>query len=80
MVKNRNQTEQSGAAPSIEKALPQLPHERDESDQSQSSPPRKVMQQAAKDIASGQVDTDLRNGGGVENVVQPRPLPDPHKK
>ena len=79
MVKNRNQTEQSGAAPSTQKALPQLPHERDESDQSQSSPPRKVMEQAAKDIASGQVDTDLHNGGGVENVVQPRPH-DPRKK
>lgn len=52
-------------------ATPRLPHERDESDDSQQSGPRGDMQQAAKDITSGQVDTDLRNrAGGVENVVQ----------
>lgn len=51
-------------------AAPRLPHEHDESADSQASPPREVMQQAARDIESGQVDTDLRNGaGGVENVV-----------
>ena len=52
-------------------ATPRLPHERDESDDSQQSGPRGDMQQAAKDIAEGQVDTDLRNkAAGVENVVQ----------
>lgn len=59
------------AAPVDPKATPRLPHERDESHDSQSSGPRADMQQAAKDIASGQVDTDLRNrAGGVENLVE----------
>ena len=41
-----------------EDAAPRLPHERDESADSQNSPPRADMQQAAKDIKSGLVDTD----------------------
>ena len=39
-------------------AEPRLPHERDESSDSQKSPPRADMQQAAKDIKAGLVDTD----------------------
>lgn len=73
MVKKVEQADQP-AAPDEAKDAPKLPHERDESHPSQSSPPRKDMQQAAKDIAGGQVDTDLRNrAGGVENVVQKTP-------
>ena len=67
--------------PSDPNGAPRLPHERDESDDSQQSPPRKVMEQAAADIESGQVDTDLRNrAGGVENVVQKSPAKPAEKK
>ena len=39
-------------------AVPRLPHEHDESADSQNSAPRADMQQAAKDIKAGLVDTD----------------------
>lgn len=35
-----------------------LPHEQDESASSQTSPPRKIMKQAASDVAHGMKDTD----------------------
>ena len=50
--------------------LPRLPHERDESDDSQQSEPRDTIRQAFDDIMSGQQDTDLREGRGVEEVVK----------
>jgi len=50
-----------------------MPHERDESDDSQASEPREVMQQAYKDIMEGQVDTDFREERGVEEVVGKTP-------
>jgi len=37
---------------------PRLPHERDESSDSQTSPPRAVIKQAHKDLERGLVDTD----------------------
>ncbi len=37
---------------------PRLPHERDESADSQSSEPRAVIEQAARDVDKGLVDTD----------------------
>lgn len=40
---------------------PRQPNDRDESPDSQSSPPRADMQQAAADLASGQQNTDLRD-------------------
>ena len=40
---------------------PRQPNERDESPDSQASAPRADMQQAAADLASGQVNTDLRD-------------------
>ncbi len=51
-------------------ALPRLPHEHDESEDSQQSGPRDDMRQAFDDIMSGQQDTDLREGRGVEDVVK----------
>lgn len=51
---------------------PRLPHERDESDDSQQSEPRDNIRQAFDDIMSGQQDTDLREGRGVEEVVKDR--------
>lgn len=49
---------------------PRLPHERDESDDSQQSGPRQDMLQAYADIMSGQEDTDCREQRGVEPVVK----------
>lgn len=56
--------------PKRKDALPRLPHERDESDDSQQSGPRDDMRQAYEDIMSGQLDTDLRESRGVEEVVK----------
>ena len=56
--------------PKRKDVLPRLPHERDESDDSQQSGPRDDMRQAYEDIMSGQQDTDLREGRGVEEVVK----------
>jgi hypothetical protein len=58
---------------------PRMPHERDESDDSQESVPRNDMQQAYTDLQEGQVDTDLRNTGGVDEVVNDRPGKPPDK-
>ncbi len=40
------------------KVTPRLPHERDESSDSQHSAPREHMKQASKDLEAGLVDTD----------------------
>jgi hypothetical protein len=45
-----------------------MPHERDESPDAQSPKPRSVMKQAAADIDSGMVDTDLHNRPGVQKA------------
>lgn len=51
-------------------AIPRQPHERDESADSQASEPRDVIRQAFIDVTNGQVDTDLREQRGVEEVVK----------
>lgn len=58
---------------------PRLPHERDESDDSQESAPRDDIKQAYTDLQNGQVDTDLRETGGVDEVVNDRPGTPPEK-
>ncbi|GAA5235731.1 hypothetical protein FOZ76_03535 [Verticiella sediminum] len=50
---------------------PRLPHEHDESADSQSSAPREVMRQAHEDIESGQEDTDLRGSRGKRETTVP---------
>ena len=50
-----------------------MPHERDESPDSQNIKPRSIMKQAAADVDSGMVDTDARNKPGVEKVKTPVP-------
>jgi hypothetical protein len=50
-----------------------MPHERDESPDEQAPKPRSVMKQAAADVESGMVDTDLHNKPGVEKVKTPTP-------
>ncbi|MCO5400579.1 hypothetical protein [Ralstonia soli] len=49
-----------------------LPHERDQNLEEQRSEPRSNVEQAARDIESGQLDTDLHNTPGVERVVRER--------
>ncbi len=57
------------------------PHERDETADPASGPPRPIMQQAADDLAQGLVDTDLHGTRGIEQAVsthsanQAKPLP-----
>lgn len=58
--------------PRHKNALPRLPHEHDESDDSQQSGPRDDMRQAYVDVMSGQQDTDLRETRGVEATVKDR--------
>lgn len=51
---------------------PKLPHEHDESDDSQHSDPRGIMKQAYDDVQSGQEDTDLHGSHGRrEDAVPP---------
>jgi hypothetical protein len=59
--------------PAREDAIPRQPHERDESEDSQESGPRDVIRQAFIDVTNGQVDTDLREQRGVEEVVKAQP-------
>ncbi len=47
-----------------------MPHERDEAPDGHPHKQRTIMEQAAKDIDSGMVDTDLHNQRGVQ---KPRP-------
>jgi len=53
-------------------AEPRLPHEHDESSDSQGGGPRAVMEQARRDIESGQQDTDLRGTPGLEKPERRR--------
>jgi len=65
--------------PTKESVTPRMPHERDESDDSQESVVRDDMEQAYIDLQEGQVDTDLRNTSGVDEVVNNRPGTPPDK-
>lgn len=56
--------------PQRKDVLPRLPHERDESEDSQQSEVRPPIRQAFDDIMSGQQDTDMREGRGLEEVVK----------
>jgi hypothetical protein len=44
----------------------ELPHERDEGLNATASEPDPVIERAGEDLASGQVDTDLRNTPGLD--------------
>lgn len=69
----------STKGPEGKRATPRLPHERDESDDSQGSVVRDDMRQAYIDLQNGQVDTDLRETSGVDVVVNDRPGTSPDK-
>lgn len=53
-------------------AEPRMPHERDESADSQSGGPTQVMEQARRDIENGQQDTDLHGAPGLEKPEKRR--------
>lgn len=69
----------STKGPERARTTPRMPHERDESDDSQESVVRDDILQAYKDLQEGQVDTDLREIGGVDEVVNDRPGTSPDK-
>lgn len=69
----------TGTPPVKDDAPPRMPHERDESYDSQGSEPRRDIKQAYEDLKNGQVDTDLRETGGVDEVVNERPGHSPDK-
>jgi hypothetical protein len=74
------QLEVKTSPPTRKQSTPRLPHERDESDDSQASqpgPPRDDIKQAYRDLQNGQVDTDLRESRGVDAVVNNTPGPSP---
>ena len=55
-----------------------LPHERDESVGAAGQAPRKVIEQARRDLEAGQVDTDMRATPGLDaqrrgKLVKPGP-------
>jgi hypothetical protein len=55
-------------------AIPRMPHERDESQDSQASGQRDVIRQGYLDVTNGQVNTDLREQRGVEETVEPQTI------
>ncbi|HEX7646641.1 MAG TPA: hypothetical protein VF450_04440 [Noviherbaspirillum sp.] len=58
---------------------PLMPHERDESDEPAEVQQRDDIKQAYEDLQQGMVDTDLRDIGGVDEVVNDRPGNSPDK-
>lgn len=59
------------APPASPGDAPRLPHERDESSDSQDSGgPREDMQQAYEDLEHGLVDTDLRSAPAVDETTR----------
>ena len=58
---------------------PLMPHERDERDEPAEVQQRDDIKQAYKDLQEGQVDTDLRNTGGIDEAVNGRPGKSPDK-
>lgn len=74
------QLEVKTSPPTRKVSTPRLPHERDESEDSQSmNGKRDDMKRAYKDLQEGQVDTDLRGVHGVDEVVNDLPEPTPDK-
>ena len=65
--------------PEGERTTPRMPHERDESNDNYDDNVRDDIKQAYMDLQNGQVDTDLRETGGVDEVVNDRPGTSPDK-
>ena len=77
--RNLKQHQVSTKRPYKEGSTPRMPHERDESNDEYSADVRDDIKQAYKDLQNGQVDTDLRETGGVDEVVNDRPGTSPDK-
>lgn len=77
MPRSLKQRQVKTAPPATPEASPRLPHERDESADSQASgAPREDMQQAFDDLERGLVDTDLRGATpGTAEANRPRNAP-----
>ena len=58
--------------PQQDQSEPRLPHEHDESADSQAGGPRQVMEQARRDIESGKQDTDRHGMPGLEKPERHR--------
>lgn len=56
----------AGAAPARDTARLELPHERDQNLDATAAQPEPVIEQAARDLQQGQVDTDLRATPGLD--------------
>ena len=78
MVSALKQHQVKTKRPSKKGTTPRLPHERDESDDSQESGARDDMKQAYDDLKQGQLDTDLRGERGITelNSHTPGQMPD----
>lgn len=75
---NVKQRQVKTGKPTRDSTMPRLPHERDESDDSQTGQ-HEDMKQAYEDLKSGQVNTDARNIPGVDDVVNDVPAQTPDK-
>jgi hypothetical protein len=53
----------------------ELPHERDQSTENTSAEPDADMKQATKDLAEGQVDTDMRASPGLDAAQREQYVP-----
>lgn len=60
--------------------MPRLPHERDQSPEAVSPERDPKVEQAARDLARGLVDTDLRATPGVDAQQRERLVPGPAGK
>jgi hypothetical protein len=77
---SRKQIQVKTNPPPDKQSAPHLPHERDESEDSQSRAPGTPsgdIKQAYRDLQKGQVDTDLRGSRGVDAVVNKTTGPAP---
>jgi hypothetical protein len=63
-ARRAEETTQRGVA--VPQSAPPLPHERDQQNATTSPEPNAHIEQAAKDLAQGQVDTDLRATPGLD--------------
>lgn len=73
MSKPAHEQERETTQPNTEQGerRPRMPHERDESADSQAAQPDPIIQQAHDDVESGQENTDLRGSRGRRETTVP---------
>ncbi len=62
----RTAKKDTGPQKESERRMPRMPHERDESSDSQHGEPREILEKAYRDIEEGRQDTDRRGTRGYE--------------